>query len=176
MTPCPPRSLALQRYAFSLDRKTAHHKAERRRVRIRRQPMPPGNPLPFRRAAPPCRSGGRTPRTHGSGPVHRSPPWSPPTSGSPVRSPSAPTDIVQGARAASNPVCLLLRLDCLKIAELAGSQHRHERLHLPPAAAAWLADRQFLAGKVHEQLVGEPRCEVDRGCRCRIPRRRRQSP
>ena len=90
-----------------------------------------------------------------TGPVHRGPPWSPPTSGSPVRSPPAPTDIVQGAPAGSNQVCLLLRLDCLKIAELAGSQHRHERLHLPPDGAVPLADRQFLAGKVHEQLVAD---------------------
>ena len=66
-----------------------------------------------------------------------------------------PTDIVQGARAGSNQVFLLLRLDYLKIAELAGPQHRHEGLHLSPAAAVPLADRQFLAGKVHKQLVAD---------------------
>ena len=66
-----------------------------------------------------------------------------------------PTDIVQGAHAGSNQVFLLLRLDCLKIAEMTGSQHRHEGLHLPTDGAVRLADRQFLAGKVHKQLVAD---------------------
>ena len=48
------------------------------------------------------------------------------------------------APAGSNQVCLLLRLDCLKIAELAGSQHRHERLHLSPAAAVGSLTVNFL--------------------------------